>query len=486
MIRLLHTLSCAGMLALCCLSTAQFGDSFGPMLTAGGGRGSGTKLFPVDKREIASPEQIRSYVAKLGPGIYHRMSGCIPPPRWGFGSPADLAAAHLVKIGAPAIPFVVPVCSASDEATRALAIEVLSRIGDASVIPILIEAVTHDTSDRVRISAAEGLAWSSDPRAVHVLANSLDDKCISIQMFAVRALSIHPQQSALNRLAELVKLASHSYPSIAPRTSPAMVAEAAAYALGVIGPPAYDTIMGLFAIPDEYVNRAAAVALSQCNDRRAIPKLIELCESKEDMTRLQAAQALARWPDPRSIRALTNLMQHGGGNSSGIAMQSLAQIGGPALDLIFAAATAPHPVTRQFAASCFSDIRDRSAATRLASLLSTSKDEYVRQMAMSTLGFWKDVRAIPALLKMAAEPDMEHRRLAIGVLGQYDDRKNPEIVAPMLIGMTDKHPWVRSQAAGALFNKHDKRIVPLMKRLLQSPIKDVPPLAQMVLKQYHA
>ena len=461
------------------------GQGFGGIDSDGGFGGFGSITFRMQKPEKATQAQIIALVGKLGPGIYHRMSGCTPPPGWGTGSPADEAAMHLVRIGKAATPFVIELAKAQDEATRALVIEVLSRIKDERSIPLLIETCLEDPSSRVRESAAEGLAYSGDKRVAPALIYALKDTNRRVQMYALQAITKSPQENAIGVLVELMGHAAESVPSIGPSTSAAMVAQQAACALGAIGPKAFESITRLLDSPDPAVQAVAQIALTNCNDRRAISKLNELCSSPDDMTRLRAAHALARWPDPRSIATLTKLMRTGGGNSAGIAMQSLAQIGGVALNPIFEAAHDKNPGWADAVAGCLMDIRDRSAAPRIVELLKSPNDR-LRQMAMFHLATWSDPHAIPAAIHDAADKDMEKRRLAIGSLGYYNDTDHPEIIIPLLKAMTDPHEWVRSQAAGALFKKRDKRIPPAMKALLNSKVKDVPALAQMVLKQYHS
>jgi HEAT repeat protein len=377
----------------------------------------------------------------------------------------------------------MPLAQSKDEATRALVIEVLGRIGDDRAVPILIDACLRDTSDRVRQSAAEELSWSKDPRVGPALVPALQDRNRQTQLFAVRGLFKHPQEDAIGPLLALMGHAAESMPSIGPYTSPAMVAESAAYALGAIGPKAYAPILGLLASSDPAVRNVGATALTECNDRRAIPKLIELCDAPDDPTRLRAAYALGRWSDPDSVVRLTRLMHFGTGYSAGMAAQSLARIGGSALDPVFAAARDKDPALREMAMNGFLSIEDRSAAPRLVEILNTD-DVRVREMALFKLSMWLDVRALPQIVVMASDPDMERRRLAIGMLSNYSDAGHPEIIPPLLAGMTDANESVRSQAAGALFGKRDRRIGPAMRALLKSPIKDVPPLAEMVLKQY--
>lgn len=472
-----------GILLLCAAPAARcqglnaFGGGFG----AGGFGGVGTELYPAHAPERADAGRIRALAAQLGPGVYHRMAGCTPPPKWGTGSAADEAADHLVRIGAPALPFVLPLAQTPDEATRALVIEILSRIPDKSTVPVLINALHTDASERVRVSAAEGLAWSAAPQAAPALVPALGDPDRLVQLFAVNALARHPQESAVEPLAALMSHAAEQYFAIGPSLSPAYIAETAAFALGAIGPPAYERITELLASSDEAVRKVAATSLTECNDRRALPRLIALCSEPDEMVRLRAARALGRWQDPASITVLAKML-HAGGNAVGTAALSLAHMGGAALVPLFSAAAGPDPALRQAAADSFLDLGDRAAAAPLAKMIQ-SDDDRVRQQALFKLAFWKDKRAVSALVAMAAEPDMERRRLAIGLLGQYDSASQPQIIPVLLKAMTDPHEWVRSQAAGALMGKKDRRIEPAMKRLLDSPIQGVPALAKIVLQR---
>ncbi|MDR3691558.1 MAG: HEAT repeat domain-containing protein [Fimbriimonas sp.] len=486
MIRIGRSALAVGVLGMALLqghASAQGGWPPDRLGIGGGSGGSDAVLYPAQKPEQATQDQIVALVAKLGPGVYHRMSGCIPPPAWGSGSPADEIAAKLVRIGAPAVPHLMRRATERDEATRALVIEILARIKSDRVIPVLIDACLHDGSKRVRVSAAEGLDWSNDKRTAPALVIALKDPDRQVQLFAVRTLAKSPQPEAIDRLVELIGHAAESYPSIAPVITPAFVAESAGYALGAIGTRAYPAIITLLESQNPAVARVAKTALCRCLDRRAIPRLIGLCDDPEDMIRLEAAHALGQWSDPPIVRTLVRLMRTGGGNAAGIAAQSLARIGGNALDPLFEAAKGKDPNMREMASNSFLDIRDRSAATRLVNVLKVD-DPRVREMALFTLSGWTDARALPQILAMTADPDMERRRLAIGMLCHYDDTKHPEVVQPLLKAMEDVHEWVRNQAAGALFGKRDKRIGPAMKRLESSTIPGVPELARMVLKQY--
>ncbi len=467
------------VLAVICLTMGAHSQ---PGPGVGGGLGGPEDSFlRAQPLEQATPEQIGALVAKLGPGLYHRMSGCEPPPRWGTGSPADDAAAHLVKIGPLAVSAVLPLADCREEGKRALVIEILSRIRDNRALPLLINAVQHDKSDRVRVSAAEGLGWSTDPAAAAALVPALSDTDRQVQMFAVKALAKHPQVNAVEPLSLLMYHAAENRSGIAPGISPASVAESAAVALGEIGSPAFERIMELLISSDSEVNRVAGIALVRCDDRRATPALRRLCGSANDTVRFGAIQALGRWSDPESITLLAQLIKIENRTVSELALQSLARMGGSDLDPVLSAAIGDNSVLREAASDAFFYINDRSVSGRLLALVHSGGD-HVRQRALFRLGTWEDPRVLPILIRNAYQEDMEPRRLALGLLGRYDDRKYPEIVRPILAAMTASHEWVRNQAAGALIGKRDRRIGPAMKRLLTSDLPGLPALARLVLK----
>ena len=468
--------------ALAWIGVARSGFGQGVWPPGGGFGGASESFYSAAKPEIATPEQIANLVSKLGPGVSHRLSGCTPPPAWGFGTPADETAAQLVRIGPAAVPFVLHRIVDKNDATRALVIEILARINDARVLPVLIEACHKDPSESVRLSAAEGLSYRSDSLAAAALVPALLERNRLIQCFAIRALTRSPQEAAIDPLAKLMAPSTGSFPSIGPSLTSANVSEQAAFALGAIGPNAFPTILQLMHSSNDAVRRVGGIALTQCNDRRSLPALWQMCMDPDDMTRLRAANALARWVDHKSILVLTKLMRAGGGNSAGMAAQSLARMGGPALAPYFAAAK--DPVYAEMVSNTYFELRDRAAAPMLIEMLK-SKSPRVRDTALYKLSIWSEPRALPQIFELTRDPDMERRRLAIGMLGLYDGRCHPEIIEPLIHAMTDKHEWIRSQAAGALFGKDDARIGPAMIQLLKCNIKDVPPLAQQVLNPYH-
>ena len=74
------------MMGIALISAAGAARCQGGYTINGFGMGAGfgasdAALYPVQTTERATPDQISALAAKLGPGVYHRISGCTPPPR---------------------------------------------------------------------------------------------------------------------------------------------------------------------------------------------------------------------------------------------------------------------------------------------------------------------------------------------------------------------------------------------------------------------
>jgi HEAT repeat protein len=410
--------------------------------------------------------------------VYHRLSGCTPPPSWGTGSPADEAAATLVRIGAPAVPYLLPRVKVEDEAARALVIETLGRIGGDKVFPALVAGL-KDSSGRVRESAAEALYSRNDSPSTDALIAGLDDENAGVRWYAAKAIIEHPTGKAVQPLVRLLKRESGVDQAVfIGFLGRIPTAGTAAVALGTIGSPAWDSIMELYSDPDPFLHKLATTALVFCADRRAIPLLLPLTGSSDVDTRRRAASALGRWDDPRSIRALAKMLNDGG-EAAGNAATSLARIGGPAaLDALFQAFHSSDANLRYVVQSSFLDIQDRRAIPALLEVL-RSDDKLAVRSALFRLGTWRETRALPTLLKMATDADMETRRAAIGLLGYYKDSR---VVPVLLKALADPHEWVRAQAAGALMGRDDPRIEPAIKTLLKDPSAEVRRSAEYALK----
>jgi HEAT repeat protein len=70
---------------------------------------------------------------------------------------------------------------------RKFAIQVLHKLPDTKLLPALIAALTDKYSD-VRKEAAIALGYLSDPNALHVLKQALDDPDREVSIQAQRAI----------------------------------------------------------------------------------------------------------------------------------------------------------------------------------------------------------------------------------------------------------------------------------------------------------
>jgi HEAT repeat protein len=84
------------------------------------------------------------------------------------GMTRERAREHLVALGVPAIPWLVPLLEDRESQTRWEAAKALAEIADPSAIPALIQALEDEEND-VSWVAAEGLAAVGRPAVVPML-----------------------------------------------------------------------------------------------------------------------------------------------------------------------------------------------------------------------------------------------------------------------------------------------------------------------------
>jgi HEAT repeat protein len=249
--------------------------------------------------------------------------------------------------------------SNSDDVRQA-AIQALGQIGDAHAVKPLIAALKHGgNDDNVRRAAAEALGQIGDASAVKSLGIALKYKSLEVRKAAVQALgqigapAIEPLTAALNHAygiqvridaaTELDNLgwqpdegvAGAAYWVIrkewdrsvqigAPAVEPLIAAlasigfrtcEAAAQALGQIGDArAVKPLIAALKEKNrtERERQAAAQALGQIGDARAVKPLVSVLKDKnnENDVRRAAAEALGQIGDARAVKPLIGMLQH--------------------------------------------------------------------------------------------------------------------------------------------------------------------------------
>ena len=215
------------------------------------------------------------------------------------------AAEALVKIGAPAVEPLIAALEDEELRVRAAAAEALGQIGDARAVAPLIAAL-KDTDKYVRKAATEALGKIGAP-AVESLSAALKDTDKYVRKAAAYALgeikdprAVEPLIAAL-RDSDVREAAAEALDRLG--WKPGKDESAGWYWMAkcewekcvALGASAVAPLIAALKDTDKYVRKAAAEALGQIGEVRAIEPLITSLRSTDDpYTRSDVAQALVR------------------------------------------------------------------------------------------------------------------------------------------------------------------------------------------------
>jgi len=191
-----------------------------------------------------------------------------------------------VAVGAPAVDPLVSVLKYSDKDVRQAAVEALGRIGDIRAVDPLV-TMLKDSDWHVRQAAAEALGKIGDVRAVEPLITVLNVNEGDVRQAAVKAL---------------VKIGT---PVIEPLIAYYAENETTLDVLEKIGAPAVVPLIAV--LKDGYcdMRQAAAKALGNIRDTRAVePLIVALKDESDRYVSLAAAEALGKIGDARAVQSL--------------------------------------------------------------------------------------------------------------------------------------------------------------------------------------
>lgn len=202
------------------------------------------------------------------------------------------AADAVVKIGSPAVPFLIEALKAESKQVRWRAASALAEIGAeaSSAAPSLI-AMLHDEDEYIRRIAAYALGkiGPQASSAVPDLIDALQDSDRNLRMVVAYALGKIGSEASVAVPGLIAMLQDVN----------AEVRLSAATALGRIGAEEKTAVPALIAAlqdTDKYVRRGAADALGRfgAKAKTAVPALITALQDKNKYVRLNAASALGR------------------------------------------------------------------------------------------------------------------------------------------------------------------------------------------------
>jgi HEAT repeat protein len=173
----------------------------------------------------------------------------------------------------------------------------------------------QDADSRTRQAAAKALGEIGDPRAAESLVAALRDHYQVVRRSAMRGLGVFWQlqdvssladddpnvrQAAARALGELGDVRAVGPLIAALKDEDSRTHKAAAKALGEIGDPAIERLIAALEDKDPPTREAAARALGELGDARAVDPLIAALENEDSGTRRAAAKALGEIGDPRA------------------------------------------------------------------------------------------------------------------------------------------------------------------------------------------
>ncbi|HSM36403.1 MAG TPA: HEAT repeat domain-containing protein [Longimicrobiales bacterium] len=203
--------------------------------------------------------------------------------------------------------------------------------------------------------------------------------------------------------------------------------------------------------PDVAIRRAAALALGEADDPRAVEALSRALENDPDEgVRRAAAWALGEIESPLGIPALARAAQRDDSQEvRAMAVWALGEIEHPdAIPALSEIATSGASLDiRKRAVWGLGEIEDRRAIPTLSAVATSNAPMELRRMAVWGLGEIEHPEAVPALGRLAGDGDSQLRAMAIWALGEIE---HPDGVQYLGAAVRDSDPDIRRRAVRAL------------------------------------
>jgi hypothetical protein len=244
------------------------------------------------------------------------------------------------------VPGLIRALKKRDPAVQYEAVEALGTIGDPAATDALMDALTGDQYSGIRWKAAEALGKIGVP-AVPRLIGALKNPDEDIRWKAAVVLGEIRDARAVGPLVDLLG------------DEDRFVRSRAAYALGVIGPPAISNLRDALMEGGIEVRRGAAAALGTIPDPGAVDALLQDLDDPSDEVRQEVIAALSRHGEA-AFDPLVQALQGPGPRSVEGAALALAGSGNPeAVNALKAAIAAAGPETRPVLQSVFNNFAAR-------------------------------------------------------------------------------------------------------------------------------
>lgn len=336
--------------------------------------------------------------------------------------------------------------------------------GDPRSVEQLIAALT-DEDEQVRLNAIWALGKLGDRRAVEPLIAALMDEDQTVRSNAIQALGNLGDRRAVEPL--LVALTPNgglpAPPIVMTRPITEFDRETGELRFvpgrpsgGESGRPVRD-----------WERMQAAEALAKLADPRAVAPLTEMLGESSDFLRHHAALALARFGRTGFDRLLETLRDEDS-PGRGAAAYALGDIGDRrAVEPLIESLGDKNHVLRQHSAVALGKLGDPRAFQPLLDAMKDVEEEEVRAKATEALGKLGDARAVdPLIAALAGEDEYVWTSAARG-LGYLGDQR---AVGPLITALDCKYSSVQQAAARSLGTLNDpKAVEPIIKLLEHRP-----------------
>ncbi|MCI0487977.1 MAG: HEAT repeat domain-containing protein, partial [Blastocatellia bacterium] len=350
-----------------------------------------------------------------------------------------------------ALPSLASAMRDKDPVVRYHAAEALIAAGARAVTPLLALLRSEREADRGR---AARVLWRIGTPSVEPLLGLLQDKSARPETRAVVAatLGMIGERRAIGPLIELLK--DERY----------YVRQQAARALGQMGEPAVEQVVGMARSSVPATREAAIEALGGINSGASIDRIVEALTDSNTNVRSAAVKALGETSSERAVPHLMAIMRDESSTMRSQAAASLARLGPLALPALVSALRDSHPSVRALAAESLGDIGASEAVAPLIDLVRRDTSG-ARSEAIQSLGKIGDPAAIDAILAAMQTGSVAVRKRAAAALARFrDDRAVDGLVS----ALSDRSEEIRQLAAEGLGEIGGSPVVPHLEKVVDS------------------
>jgi HEAT repeat protein len=374
----------------------------------------------------------------------------------------------LGRIGAPqSIEALAAIAAGGEFFLGFAAVEALSKADDARVAPLMVQLLDQEL---LRPAVITTLGAIGDEDTVAPLARLLNEPGVDPGPIATALVRIHARyEESLGAGSFVIDAVRSTLNADAAEMLSAAVERggadrvALATVLGWISLPAVDALAGLLAHADleTTVMRALSVI-----GKDAVPALLRQLDEGSARVRIAAATALGNLDDRRAVAPLVAALDDTDAEVVTAAAGALAGLGDDsAVDGLFAVFAHPHAAARRAAIAAVNTIGAQGTAARVKAALADPLPR-VRECALRTAGYFGFPDCLPAIVQALSDDSEDVRRAAIEQLPMMDGF---DASSRLLLAVANETPRNRAAAAHALRHADDPRVGAALAAALSDP-----------------